>query len=140
MLRIKDLKEFLALAQSQIPAIKDTLMVASETRYARKARDIRHEGDDVFLIALLPGARPLSNDEDNVRFGNNLSFMCIRKLDGNAGDDAYTEAFEISQDATLALFKFIHDQTSNFEGHCVFKHFVMSSLQILPVENFHNCS
>ena len=137
MLKIQELRDFLNLAQGDNPQITGTLTTASEDRYARYSRTIKHVGDDVYLIALLPGARPVSDDEDNVRFMNNLSFMIIRKLDTRAGDVEYEEAFAISQTAALQLVRLIIAQRSAFPAHCIYRHFDLSTLQILPVENFH---
>lgn len=137
MLKIQELRGFLDLAQADNPQITGTLTTASEDRYARYSRTIKHVDDDVYLIALLPGARPVTDDEDNVRFMNNLSFMVIRKLDQRAGDVEYEEAFAISQTAAMQLVRFIIEKRQQFPAHCIFRYFDLSTLQILPVENFH---
>lgn len=137
MLKVSELREFVNLAKADNDQITGDLITASEDRYTRYARKIRHEDDDVYLIALLPGARPIGNNEDNLRFANSLSFMIIRKLDTTAGDEMYEQAFSVTQDAALKFVDLIVKQIEAFPAHCVFKYFELSTLQILPVENFH---
>jgi len=137
MLRIEQLKAFNALVQAEAPEITRIEIMASSNRFVNYVRSVRHEDQDVFLIALIPSARPKSNDEDNVRFANALRFMIIRKLGTTAGSQDYENAFIIAQEATLKLFDIIHRYTQNFEDNCIFKYFDLNSLLITPVENFH---
>lgn len=137
MLKISDLQAFLAEAQQTIPDITETILVASEERYAKFSRDVSHTDNQVFLIALVPSARVGTREEDNVRFGNNLSFMIIRKMDTTASEEEYVNTFAIAQAGILELFKMIHEKTQNFETDCVFKYFDLDTTTIVPVDNFH---
>ncbi len=137
MLKVNELQAFLTEAQQIIPDITSAILVASDDRYAKFSRNVKHTDKEVFLIALLPSAKVGTRSEDNVRFGNNLSFMIIRKMDTRASEAEYVDTFAIAQDGILKLFDMIHSKTQNFDTDCVFKRFDLDTTTIVPVDNFH---
>lgn len=137
MLQISQLQAFLAEAQQAIPEITQSILVASEDRYTKFSREVNHQHQEVFLIALVPSGKVSNRSEDNVRFGNNLSFMIIRKMDTTSTEEEYVNTFAIAQAGILKLFDLIHSKTQNFETDCILKYFDLDTCTLVPVDNFH---
>ncbi|MFI1770988.1 hypothetical protein [Thalassobellus citreus] len=136
MLLLTDFRAFADAFVNERPNLENNITVAEHDDAVNEYKDIVNAGNTCTLITLVPSHDDDSNNEDNAKMKNNLSFYILKKTDTKASNDTKLDNFAICQLEILALAKKIKALISNPEGNCMFKNIELNSIQITPMPNY----
>lgn len=136
MLLINDLREFADAFTAERPNIENNIVTAEHDEANKLYKDVVNSGTTCTLFVLLPSHDDTSEDEDNAKMQNNLTFIIMKKTDAKAGNPEKLDNFGLCQIEILQLVKKIKGLVANFGENCLFKDIKLNTIQIDPLSNY----
>lgn len=136
MLLLHDLNAFAEAHVLERQNLEGKIVTAEHDEASKLYKDVVNDQDNCTLFVLIPSHDDGSQDEDNAKMQNNLTFIVMKKADTKASNQTKIQQMAICQLEILALAKKIKSLVANFGDNCIFRDIQLNSIQITPLSNY----
>ncbi len=132
MILLSELEGFAQECVDTIGRLVDFKLVSTDDEANKFMKDVHGRNDQCVLIVVVPSHDPDIENEDNIKFDNNMIFMVQHKTDSKGGADARNHSFRITQPVVKTVFDKVLSLYLNMGDNCVFRGLKLQSFQIDP--------
>ena len=138
MLSASKLKDFLDLAKTKVPAIKQVIRVVSDDDVSKHTSNIKSSDPGVVLIGILPSFGLELKNKDNYRHNNKMMFFIVDKRDARGGEEEFFSIYDETAAVVMDFEKWMFAESEKFPCPAIFKEIEFATFNADPVRDYYN--
>lgn len=138
MLKISDLRQYVAAIQAEVPEIVKNEVVIDDSQLAKFLQDFKSKGDYI-VLGIIPKHTPLGT-YSTLKVDDFVSLLVLTKIDrSKKTHDEFLETFEKSQEIAKKVTDKMYADATNDDVCHFMRELVPNSLDINPIWALSSC-